>query len=244
MRIKTCLVTPTGARPELFQLLVKCVERQTRQPDLWLISTDNGEQEDSFPYPSFGRRLCYSREQIEQVKAFDPTNRSLVLALREVPHDHATVIFEDDDYYPSYYIDKRMMSVEAGEEIVGSKTDARYHMLTGQWLSIDKHMPNAGSCALGPGIAKAFADWLTDPNSSREFWDPYYKDYENPAPRISLKGVGYGLPGRKGRTHSPDNPALKKWRRDKTKFEKLREWLGADAEPYIALAEAFQACSR
>lgn len=238
--MKVCIVTPTGARPELFALLVKCVEAQVRQPDLWLIATDNDEQESSFPYPSFGRRLCYSREQIEQVKAFDPTNRSLSLALREVPDDHATLIFEDDDYYSPGYINEHLIRMELGDfQLTGSNVDHRYHMLTGQWVVVEKPMPNAGACCLAPGIAKVFADWLIDPNSSREFWAPYRRYYGGPA-RISMKGVGYGLPGRKGRTHSPTNPNLKKWWRDAEKYERLRGWLGDAAESYIALAEEFQ----
>tara|TARA_R110002126_G_scaffold291760_1_gene457045 strand:+ start:34279 stop:34890 length:612 start_codon:yes stop_codon:yes gene_type:complete len=200
------------------------------KPDQWLVVTDVDGAPD---IPDWAQHVQLSGE-VGKVSTFDPSNRSLAIALDMVPSDHAAVIIEDDDWYPADYIKSRIDAVEKGAEIAGNRTEKRYHLPGRLWHIAHKAMPNAGCCVLGPTIPRRFSSWLQDPRSQRSFWDFFHRDFDLPVKRVSIKGAGYGLPGRAGGTHKIGEHH-KKWVDDLGDFEMLRCWLGQDADDYIKL---------
>lgn len=238
--MKLCVVTPTGGRRELLALCRQWVLHQVVQPDLWLILTDTGETDPGIELPPFARHVAFGRDEVEAITTFDNSNRSIALAAEEVPSDHATVIMEDDDYYPRDYVALQLAAISRGNHVVGDRLDHRYHVGTYQHIVVRKPIPNLGCMAFAPGVFAKLRAWLCDPHSSRDYWLDFQSHFGTGALRFSVKGAGYAMPGRKGKTHDPSNPSMAKWRTDSQPYATLRQWLGADAEGYIALAEEFR----
>lgn len=238
--MKLCIVTPTGQRRELLDLCKRWVLHQTVQPDLWLIVTDTSEPTTGIDLPDFARHIDLSARELRLIETFDPSNRSLAIASGIVPTDHATIIMEDDDYYPRDYVERQLRAIYKLGEVVGDRIDHRYHIGTKQYFVRKKPIPNLGCMAFAPYFVRYLREWLCDPFSSRDFWCKFRCDFSTGALRYSIKGAGYSMPGRAGMTHDPNNKALLKWQTDTTSYGMLRKWLGSDADAYITLAEEWK----
>lgn len=93
----TC-ITPTGDRPEAFELTRKWIESQTVKPDQWLV-IDDGKT----PLPK------YLQEGVEYVRRIPKSNEGHTLTLNmktALPYIKGDIILiiEDDDWYGPNYI--------------------------------------------------------------------------------------------------------------------------------------------
>lgn len=116
-------ITPTGDRPLTFALCQRWIEKQTLQPDQWII-VDDGKVPIK-PFISL-REIRYLRRESQ---SDDPKHTLLVnlrLALPYVKGDKIIVI-EDDDYYAPKYAET--MAAKLDEHEVVGIYDSRYYYL-------------------------------------------------------------------------------------------------------------------
>ena len=102
--MKTCVVTCTGARWGMFALCKRWVERQTKKPDCWIVSTDTGE-----PLPPDVEATHVAIPACPKAIGRLPTGRAmwaLHQALEKVPHNHSVVVMEDDDWYSERHVEE------------------------------------------------------------------------------------------------------------------------------------------
>ena len=89
------VITPTGNRPEAFALCREYMERQTRQPDQWIVVDDGDEQ---IKNPTGFNYIRRQGGEDEHTLRFN-----LQEALTKVTGD-MVLIMEDDDWYHRDYI--------------------------------------------------------------------------------------------------------------------------------------------
>lgn len=236
--MKICALTCTGSRPDLFALCAGYVASQTRPIDHWLVVSDVPDEPVDVPA---GVEFLNLSSQIESASAFNPANRSLALALKLVPDDHATLILEDDDYYGPGYA-AQMVQLLGDRGIAGSRHERRYS--TDDWSYVTKIKatgPNAAATIIAPGGAPKYSEWLGDRRHGHGWWaknglEPVWTTKEG-IDRVAIKGAGRSLPGRGNATGEPG-----KWTRDDGNHSQLRKWTGDDnAQRYINLARSHQA---
>lgn len=235
--MKVCAVTCTGSRPELFALCASYVASQDRKIDHWIVVSDVPDEPVLTPD---GVEFLNLSAQIHSVNTFNPANRSLSLALRLVPDDHATLILEDDDYYGPGYT-QQMLDLLDGFGIAGSSFERRYNMDEAKWINKVKATgPNAASTIIKPGGAPLYAEWLLDRSHGHSWWAknglrPNWERRDG-IERVAIKGAGRSLPGRGNATGEPSSS----WTSDPG-HKQLRKWIGDDnAQRYISLARKRQ----
>lgn len=115
------IITPTGDRPEAFELTRKWVASQTRQPDQWIVVDDGKE-----PLPDYLRiGIDYIRREPKEKEG-----HTLVLNMKEaVKHIRGDMIliFEDDDWYGPAYVETMAHYLE-NYDLVGESYARYYHL--------------------------------------------------------------------------------------------------------------------
>ena len=225
--MKVCAVTCTGARPELFSLCKKWVARQTLQPDLWIVVTDNGEEITDLPANAVWHAVEPWRGEVKNPD-WAP-NHTLSMALRLVPRGHATIVFEDDDWYSPKHIEKCVAKIKDGHSVVYGAQWVRYHVPLCRWSVKEKPVPGEGRVGIAPSALRRYRASLLDRPLYSGCSDGRYPFYSS----VGIKGVGYGLPGRTGATPMHNSSCLI-WRHDPN-YKIFRKALGQDAEDYIRL---------
>ena len=237
MKYDLTIITPTGDRPEAFALCERWMARQTYKGRIQWLVLDNGHEPVNCtmgqthhvmePDHETGKRSLASKIKL----ACDMAEATLV------------TIAEDDDWYAPAHLAKLVGRLNDAE-VVGT-TEQRYYNLLHRryWQGT-----NFGSCLCATGLRrsmlptlKAAAQNAYDTNGTlcvdRNFWSMVAGN--RPTVRCSTdlyaKGtfVGVkGMPGREGlgAGHHPND----KWYSD-PEGAKLREWLGAEAEPYLEI---------
>lgn len=115
------VITPTGDRPEAFELTRKWMFSQTMQPDQWLVIDDG-----KIPLPEHLRtNLDYVRREPQEGEG-----HTLTLNMKEAVNyikGDIILIFEDDDWYGPKYIET-MNSYLQLYDLVGERFARYYHL--------------------------------------------------------------------------------------------------------------------
>jgi hypothetical protein len=206
------LITPTGDRPEVFELCRKWIRFQTKQPDQWIV-VDDGYT----PMPEELRTgVEYVRREPKEGEGHTLT-LNLKMAVPLIKGDKILII-EDDDWYGPNYIETmdRFLSKSA---LVGECFARYYHVPTMRHRRIGNNK-HASLCQTG--FTKALLPYFVkclegDPYVDARFWamcgnqGHVFSDTED---KLHLQCSMKGLKGRKGigtghdesaRYYLPDN---------------------------------------
>jgi hypothetical protein len=115
------IITPTGDRPEAFELTRKWIFKQTKQPDQWLVIDDG-----KVPLP------VHLRNGLEYVRRVPQENEGHTLTLnmrKSLTYIKGDIILivEDDDWYGPTYVET-MSNLLNNYDLVGERF-ARYYYL-------------------------------------------------------------------------------------------------------------------
>lgn len=232
--VKVCVVTCTGGRRELFTLCRRWVEHQTVKPDAWVVTDDVGDMRDLVPVHATYVRVPVWPEVYDK----HPTPGAvwaLANALDAVPKDHAVVIMEDDDYYYPQHIEKAVQQLKL-HQIVQLRSAWRCH-LPAQRIARELPAENEDPTIV-QGLSSFRYESIPHVRDAVSV-DPFHKlgiHYYEGDTCVSIKGVGYGLPGRTGATrkHIPKHrkTLIAQPDPDHAMFKVL---LGEHADLYLAL---------
>lgn len=232
------VITPTGDRPECIALLERWMSRQTRQPDLWVVS-DNGDTPATLTMGQKHVRAPFmaSRNGIAS---------NSVNAVSHVPEDHHIVVMEDDDWYPPDYIEKRVAVLEKGADLSGSIRGRTYNVRIRHWTEITTKGESwsiwgqtAIRAGLKPYVERTLRHVLAlGKTPCRHIWEGRGKVPEDAVHHVGIKG----MPGRAGVTKAHRVSAEWAGHWGPTRFDsdlsKLREWVGEDAAAYEEFFDA------
>lgn len=226
--MKTCAVTCTGGRPELFALCRRWVEHQTVRPDHWIVVTDNGESVD---VPSWASFASVSPLFGDPRTPDHKPNHALHQALKLVPSGHAAIVFEDDDYYFPNHVASCVQKLEEGHGVTYCNHVIEFNLPAGIWRRHDKPGASEGRVGIHPMDVRLYAERLLN----RPLWSGLTDGRYPILTTVGIKGAGFGLPGRRGATPLHGyNADRSNWQHDND-FSKFRSLIGPDAESYIRL---------
>lgn len=213
--MKTCVVTCTGSRPELFALCQRWVTRC--DPDLWIVRNDTRD--------------------VMAAHRVDSAHASLTQALNAVPNNHHVIIMEDDDWYPASHVRALSDTLNQGCDLAGPNVEIKYNVPGRLWSAGPVTRALAGRTAIHANALARYIGHLSGPRGGDELaWQRMRGALLASAYCVEIKGAGFGLPGRPGATakHDPQNCARLGWTPDPD-ATKLRELIGDDAEEYLKL---------
>ena len=228
--MRVIAITPTADRPKAFALSERWMKRQTRQPDSWVISDGGKVPAEPTTVPT--RHVTKYVEDVH-LNFVGNVLRGLACARGA----DAVLFWEDDDWYGPRHIEDCVARLESGAMIVGSIQQRYYNVKSREW----NQFRNAGSCfcqtaistALTPLLFQAAAMAISEDSAGIDgrLWalarEAGVKEdnFEGPGHVLGIKGVegklGIGMGHRPDSQFTPD-PGL----------DKLREWIGDDAEVY------------
>lgn len=195
--MKVAVVTCTGDRPELFALCRRWVERQSVPIDKWLVSTDAGDSPD---IPEWAEMTRFSPTRMRNhLKAFE----HLISAVSKIGNDHYIVVMEDDDWYSADHVKTMVEAVSSSSGVAMLSRVPRFNLPIGIFSgtrvdeSLTKLVP--GVAAFSPGMARAALTKMFMGNLIQV-------RLVDAMTCVSIKGAGFGLPGRRGATR-PHDPA-------------------------------------
>lgn len=228
----------------MFALCRRWLERQTRPPDVWVVSTDTGEVVPDLPSNAIfvqvgpvadgfghlpGDATTRDKTKIERRRR---AGWALHEALGAVPDDCMAIPFEDDDWYGASHIERLAAGIESGARLCCGDTLVRYHLPTMRWFECSQDAVVEGACAIAPAALAEFrSSFGRDGRPTGGLVQ--YRGWTT----LGMKGVGHGIAGREGATgkHSPSHALGAKYRSD-TSYRWLIEKIGAeDAAAYISL---------
>jgi hypothetical protein len=204
------VITPTGDRPECFELCKKYINYQTVRPDLWIIVDDGVREADlsgiEVPY-MYIRRDPTLKDRVHTLK------ENMLLALEHVNDQDMVYIFEDDDYYSPYYIDT--MLCYFNHDLIGLACPLVYHIgINKYYASLAESTTSFARTAFKGKIKDRLIaicnskDYIID----SELWRP-----DSDKSLIVLREILHvsikGMPGRLGIT-AEHNPEYKNYTED------------------------------
>jgi hypothetical protein len=136
------VLTPTGDRPEAWELCQRWMQRQTYTgPVRWLV-VDDGKVEMS----SFFKRDGYQFEKYRLKPMNQNTQaRNLLFLLGKIDYSLPVVCWEDDDYYAPGWLDRVDKELDE-HDLVGQGWNCYYHVKTGA-IRINDNDKHASLCA-------------------------------------------------------------------------------------------------
>lgn len=223
MRIS--VITTTCDRQRGVELCEKYMARQTVKPDEWIVA-------DSGAAPA-----TLTMGQIHIHKTEPPGARNLgnnVLRALDAVTGDIVIFVEDDDYYLSNHIEECVKGLR--DKLVHGCPDLRYYNVKHRCFI---EMKNRGSALCQTAFhASLIPEMCAAAISAREanrfdidgrFWLHRREQSIGPTTVIGIKGV-QGTAGL-GMGHRPNSSTRRQWTPDPN-YNKLREWIGADAEAY------------
>lgn len=224
---RLAVVTPTGMWPRTYELLGKSMSRQTRRPDMWVVSDD-----------TLSRTGDRRKEDIA---------RNMLRCLDAVPKGHDVVIMQHDDWYGPDHLEVMGEALRSSDGLVGARDIAYYHVGWRTWLEDSSPKgfsgPKMASAFTGipagkVGVARAIyqevlAGGRTGADGGRilgacsELWHRCGGRPELPRTGVSIKGI----PEVASLAGKHINRKRYAWRSDPD-LVKLREWIGDDADDY------------
>jgi len=233
--VKVCVVTCTGGRPELFALCRRWVERQTHKPDAWIVTTDCSDAPD---IPAWATLLRVPPEpKDEMVGPVETAMWALTCALANVPPDHAVVIMEDDDWYSATHVATAVEQL-CKHSIAQLGELWRFHLPASRAAKGVPASPDQRQFV--PGVASFRHSEIPTICRVIRTPSPWYAGihFYDADTCVSIKGVGFGLPGRCGATrkHIPDHRKTLRARPDPG-HRMFRKKVGPDAASYLSLLQ-------
>jgi glycosyltransferase involved in cell wall biosynthesis len=125
--MKLAVITPTRDRLFALSLLSKYIERQTHQPDLWIIVTDGKIPEMAASSSCIISSAPYAGSPL---KSF-ASNLLRGIEIAEENNVDAVMFMEDDDWYAPDYLEKMLKLFDTGAEIVGANYKRYFHIREG-----------------------------------------------------------------------------------------------------------------
>lgn len=234
------LLTPTGDRPSGVAFMERWIRGQTlwgQQPLQWIVVDDGMVPADL----TLGQTHIRRRRQPLETRA-DSFCRNLMVGLSQVRGD-LVVFIEDDDIYQPSHLEQMAALYRAHPEAwtIGDEVSFYYNVATRQWRVIYSPLPALCQTAMPATLIPSFA-WIVQQcfHDGRTDVDHRWWRSVPLAHRIIVHSrtvIGIkGLPGRPGIGigHRPTGPD---WKAD-PHLEKLRSWIGADADLYAAVGTA------
>lgn len=190
--MRCAVITCTGGRQELLSLCERWVGSQTTEPDVWIVSVDDG----STPELSREHRLIRPPERPEWWPSMDVAapKWNLYWALSQVPAGHAAIVMEDDDYYSPSHISECLRGLESQPFSVQPSTIG-FHLPNATWSHCVTYWPTEGLVAVHPDHIATYQRVL-----ALQIECPFPGIYTRPLTCVQIKGAGRGLPGRAGLT--------------------------------------------
>lgn len=223
------LITPTCDRPTGIALCERYMARQTVQPDQWIVA-DGGQA------PA---QLTMGQEHIRNPAPSGAGNLAgNILAGLEAARGNVIIIIEDDDWYAPDHIE-RCLDGLAEASIYGCPWLHYYHVGVRRWIKLRNSGAALCQTAFRASEAPRLASAATaamhagDYRIDGRFWDGRQNAATGAQTVVGIKG----LPGQSGLGvgHRPF-AAGRPWADDADGVI-LRQWLGADADPYLRLAD-------
>lgn len=122
-------ITPTGARPEAWEMCCVNMAVQTRKPDVWIV-VDDGP--DPMPIPKISGLEI---EVIRPTPLWEPgqvtLGRNLAVALERCHHIDRVAIIEDDDHYSRDWLETVFGWLDEAD-LVGESESLYLHRVTGR----------------------------------------------------------------------------------------------------------------
>lgn len=225
------LITPTGGRPQAWALCQRWMATQDYDGPVHWIVVDDGPVAQCVSFARAGWELEVIRPEPLWQPGQNTQARNLLLGLDRVRGTGPVLIIEDDDHYAPTWLSTATAALEHAD-LVGETRARYYNVATRHWREHGNET-HASLCATG--VTGAAVGMLRGccmvPTQFIDIvlWSKY------PGPRQLFEGhqvTGIkGLPGREGigighhqdfvRASYPDPGA-----------EKLRAWLGGDADVY------------
>lgn len=242
------ILTCTEGRPQLLNLCRQWVMRA--RPNSWTVNNPIGSESVKAIEGVPTRRTFHSGEAHGVRRAMTALSKTLVFS---APRDGLVVIMEDDDWYPPHYAAQMLSAARheatANSRVFGAIADVRYNLPAKRYMGVSYHdqPPAAGAIAIRGEHTEQFGRIL----ATEIIRDPIGADHRTfqqfdalgqativlGTSRVSIKGVGYGIPGTPGATakHDPTTDKVHGWMQDTDNHGFLRYTIGADAEEYIRL---------
>jgi len=225
------VITPTGDRPEQFELCKKIMRKQTLQPDQWLVVDDGHTPLE--PCPEF----TYLRAKWDVPAGICTLKRNLLRAIPNVS-GAKVVIIEDDDWYPANYLEMVSNALDSCE--VYGNHHRRYINLSQR--SCRTFSQKQYSIWSGTGFRKELLPELYNVCSkdlnSHAVDTNFYEKLMSSKHKVELSWQSENLPvgfkgwgvGREGAT--PAHSKASKFEHN-TNLVKLIDWVGSDAVDYF-----------
>lgn len=120
------VITPTGDRPEAFEICKNYVQRQTLIPSQWIIVDDGVNPTD---VSDIKVPIKYIRRQREKLEPKHTISVQMIEALKYVKTDRI-IIVEDDDWYCKDYFEKMMGMFDLPNKpiLIGQGQTIYYHV--------------------------------------------------------------------------------------------------------------------
>lgn len=227
------LITPTGGRPQAFELCRHYVARQQTARDLQWIVVDDGEARTA--YPNFVLRQSLIWPEPRWKPGQNTLARNLLAAIPEIRGDRI-LILEDDDHYPPGYVDAMANALDHGL-IAGCQKSNYYHLPSRQFRVM--HHPGRSSL-----FHTGFRRELLPVLAKICLKGPRYVDvdlWESVEPKQKVffaKPLATGIKGMPGRPgigigHRPEVGG--DWQPDFFNLNVLRSWIGEDLNLYAGI---------
>jgi glycosyltransferase involved in cell wall biosynthesis len=208
-------------------LLKRMMARQTRQPDEWIVA-DGGET----PAVCLGIHL-------HEPRAPGAANfaHNLLNGIDAATGD-LLIVMEDDDWYSRGHVESMVDLAERGYGLIGSEDVQRYYNLPQRmWRMFNNVGASLCQTAIHRRLFPLFKVAIQNCMARNSFgidrmlWSLVRRNECAFSHQMTVVGIK-GLPGRAGLGvgHRPDA----RWSVD-PHFEKLRKWIGDDADGYINL---------
>ncbi len=121
---QTVAITCTGDRPEQFAICLELMKKQTLKPDKWLIVDDGNTPLNPEKLPDYAE---YIRREPQKKDPEHTLALNLKQAVKDLSFKDKVVFIEDDDYYPSDWIE-RCVNALLAVDLAGC--DSRYYQLS------------------------------------------------------------------------------------------------------------------
>lgn len=218
------VITPTHDRPAAWPLAEKWMQRQTVQPDQWIVADDG-----TIPAPlTLGQQHLRS----ESRRGADSLAHNIISACGAAKGD-IVLVMEDDDYYFPNHIEVCLKYLKHADA-AGCDRMRYYNIKLRAWMDL----LNTGSALCNTAFRSNCLSLLVTAarmalhrkvyHIDRFFWQGVrQRAVHKEATVVGMKG----LPGTVGLGigHRDNN----RWVRDPS-FKKLREWIGEDVNCYAS----------
>lgn len=222
------IITPTGERPEAFEICQKLLQRQNYRGAVHWIVVDDGQKPLDITLRRENWRIDVLRPEPFWKRGDNTQGRNIIAGMAAMDPDASPLtIWEDDDYYAQDWL--QWLAENAGEaELIGEDTAIYYNPRLRRWGEMRNKGHASLRCSAMSGDAiETFRDVLRvpDPFYDLKLWSRHGDKKLFPRARtIGMKG----LPGRAG--IAPGHTGFS-GKRD-PELQKLRELIGDDADLY------------